>query len=152
MTPRDATPPPSLKTGCQSCLHDVRALLVQVDSFLRAQAAPDAWVEDMNIILAEVLTNIARHGYRDSSGRIELEIHLHRDELFCHVSDTGRPFDPALSGHLGPDPRLMREGGYGWFLIRSLARALTYERVMGRNRLTFWVPVGRALPVAELAE
>lgn len=152
MTRCDATPPPTLSTCCRSSLRDVRDTLVRVDNFLRAEATPDAWVEDMNIILAEVLTNIARHGYHDGPGRIALKIRLDRDELCCRVSDSGRPFDPALIGHSGPDPLQMREGGYGWFLIRSLSRALKYQRVKGQNHLTFWVPVGHTLPVAALTD
>ena len=56
-------------------------------------------------------------------------------------SDTPRPNRPGCA-----------KGGYGWFLIRSLARALTYQRVGDTNCLTFWVPVDHKLPVAELAD
>ena len=71
---------------------------------------------------------------------------------FCRVSDTGRAFRPSQFGHTSPEPARLREGGYGWFLIRSLARALTYQRVGDTNCLTFWVPVDHKLPVAELAD
>ncbi|MCL1627660.1 MULTISPECIES: ATP-binding protein [Roseinatronobacter] len=152
MIQSDPTPLPVLTTCCNSSLNDVRALLVQVDKFLHAQGTPAEWVEDMNIILAEVLSNIARHGYSDMSGRIDLEIRLGMNELRCRVSDKGRPFDPKLIGHRAPEPTRLREGGYGWFLIRSLARALTYHRVKDTNCLTFWVPVGHKLPIAALAD
>jgi len=152
MTQSDRTPLPVLTSCCTSSLQDVRVLLVRADTFLRSNGAPSAWVEDMNIILAEVLSNIARHGFSDHSGRIDLEIRLGKNELFCRVSDTGRPFDPSQFGHTSPEPARLREGGYGWFLIRSLARALTYQRVGDTNCLTFWVPVDHKLPVADLAD
>lgn len=150
MTHRNAPRPTVFTARCHSSLDDVRALLLQVDGFLRAAQTPADWVEDMNIILAEVLSNIARHGYFDDTGTIDLEIRLTDDELRCRVSDTGRPFDPNAVGHATPEPELLREGGYGWFLIRSLARALTYRRAMGTNNLTFWVPVACTHPLADL--
>lgn len=140
-----------LTTHCQSSLEDVHALLVRVDAYLQAIRAPCDWREDLNIILAEVLSNIARHGYAHDNGRIELEIRIGGDELCCRILDKGRAFDPNITGHSAPEPALLREGGYGWFLIRSLARALRYQRNMGVNCLTFWVPVGANHPVAELS-
>lgn len=151
MTQNHVPPPAVLTTCCHGSLEDVRAVLVQVDSYLRAANTPTDWVEDVNIILAEVLSNIARHGYKDARGRICLEIRLSKDELRCKITDTGQPFDPTLVGHVAPEPALLREGGYGWFLIRSLARALTYRRHMGVNCMTFWVPVGSRQAVVELA-
>lgn len=141
-----------LSKFCYSTLEDVRTLLVRVDAYLRAADTPNDWVEDVNIILAEILSNISRHGYVDSIGRIDLEIHLCDDELWCSVSDTGRPFDAGILCHEPPEPTLLREGGYGAFLIRSLARGLTYRRFGGRNRLTFWVPVGTLQVTPELAD
>lgn len=141
-----------LKAFCYSTLEDVRTLLVTADAYLRAADTPSDWVEDLNIILAEILSNISRHGYVDTVGRIDLEIHLRDDELWCRISDTGRPFDPGILCHAAPEPTLLREGGYGLFLIRSLARALTYRRIGGSNQLTFWVPVGTRQAIPELAE
>jgi serine/threonine-protein kinase RsbW len=137
-----------LNTRCYSSLAEVSALLRRVDAYLHAAGTPPDWREDMNIILAEVLSNIARHGYEDDKGRIDLEIRMEPKELRCRVSDIGRAFDPNTLGHTTPEPMLLREGGYGWFLIRSLARRLTYQRERGVNCLTFWVPVNCETPVA----
>ncbi|MCC1481922.1 ATP-binding protein [Roseibaca sp. Y0-43] len=137
-----------LATQCRSSLTEVRALLQRVDAYLCATHAPDDWREDMNIILAEVLSNIARHGYAHEQGLIELEIQMGVDQLDCCVSDHGRAFDPDIMGRGAPEPTLLREGGYGWFLIRSLAHGLTYQRANGVNCLTFHVPVGHRAAVA----
>ncbi|NBB97324.1 MAG: hypothetical protein GVY34_04025 [Alphaproteobacteria bacterium] len=151
MTHNKLTHDKVLSTSCHSTLEDVRAVLVRVDAYLRAADTPTDWIEDVNIILAEVLSNIARHGYPDSTGRIDLEILHKRDELRCCIIDTGHPFDPRLLRQAPPEPSFLQEGGYGLFLIRTLARALTYRRIMGCNRLTFWVPVGTRQVVAEMA-
>lgn len=152
MTQHKAFHHPVLTTCCQSSLDDIRALLLRVDLYLRRADTPSDWAEDLNIILAEVLSNIARHGYTDTIGRIDLEIRIGADELRCRVSDMGHPFNPKIKGHTAPEPALLREGGYGWFMIRSLARALTYKRVMGMNCLTFWVPVNLRHPIAQTSD
>jgi len=144
--------PTGLALSFIASLPEVRAAVVQVDLFLRAAHAPRDWVEDMNIILAEVLSNIARHGVHHQMDRIDLDICLQTDELRCVVFDTGRPFNPAQLGQSAPDPSHLREGGYGWFLIRSLARELTYRRLNGANQLTFWVPVSDRHIFPELAD
>jgi serine/threonine-protein kinase RsbW len=33
------------------------------------------------------------------------------------------------------------EGGFGWFLIRELAKDVRYERVDGENRLSFRIAI-----------
>jgi serine/threonine-protein kinase RsbW len=141
MTQEHLQTPPVLTATCESRLDEVRDVLVKVDAFLRTACAPAEWIEDVNIILAEVLSNIARHGYPDENGPIFLEVHLGEHDLRCRVTDNGVPFDPYSLGNTAPVPEQLREGGYGWFLIRSLARGLDYCRTDQANTLTFWVPV-----------
>ena len=46
----------------------------------------------------------------------------------------GGPFDPDQLAE--PQPGTLKEGGYGWFLIRRLADNVDYERNdLGRNCL-----------------
>lgn len=151
MTQRPSPGSSVFNISCRSSLNDVRIAVLRVDEYLRAAHTPDDWIEDMNIILAELLSNIARHGYAHDQGVIDLEIWLHENELRCRVSDFGQPFDPQMAGRVPPNPRLLCEGGYGWFLIRSLARAVTYCRSADKNCLTFWVPVGSTHDVVEMA-
>ena len=51
------------------------------------------------------------------------------------MPDGGPP-----KGHpaeLGVDMQDLPEGGFGWFLIRTLTTDLRYRREAGRNRLSF---------------
>lgn len=93
------------------------------------------------IVLAEVLNNIAEHGYAGQGGLIELNLVRHRTGILCTVIDKGIAMpDGALPrGELkvaGASCDLS-EGGYGWFLIRTLTRDLRYRRWRGRNELRF---------------
>ena len=96
------------------------------------------------IVLAEVLNNIVEHAYADQAGDITLRLVRHDGEVHCTVSDTGAPM-PGLclpEGRFQPlkDLADLPEGGFGWFLIRSLTEGLAYQRSKGRNRLSFQLP------------
>lgn len=93
------------------------------------------------IVLAEVLNNIVEHAYAGQGGRIDLTLSTGADGLRCVVTDCG---EPMPSGRLpkgrSPRPGDLPQGGFGWFLIRSLARDLRYSREGGRNELSFRLP------------
>lgn len=95
------------------------------------------------IVLAEVLNNIVEHAYALSWGPIDVTLDYQYPTLSFEVVDAGLPMpsDRLPSG----DPISINvqddlpEGGYGWFLIRSLTRGLVYHRRSNRNTLAFWM-------------
>lgn len=93
------------------------------------------------IVLAEALNNIVEHAYAHHGGQIEVALSLTPPDLLCQISDRGLPLpDLCLpSGVLTPLEQLsdLPEGGFGWYLIRTLARDLDYRRDAGRNLLSF---------------
>lgn len=92
------------------------------------------------IVLAEVLNNIAEHAYAGGPGDISVRLRSSRHGLVCRTIDQGRPMPGGdlPSGTL-PEEELP-EGGFGWFLIRSMTSRLDYERRDGENRLHFVIP------------
>jgi serine/threonine-protein kinase RsbW len=121
-------------------LNQVRQTLRQVNHFLSVQGGQCGFVEDVDLVLAEVMTNIVRHAYKDATGVIECKLVLTDSSIDCRLSDTGRAFDPTDSGFASPEPATFAEGGYGWFLIRSLTTKLSYTREGNQNILQFSVP------------
>jgi serine/threonine-protein kinase RsbW len=96
------------------------------------------------IVLAEVLNNIVEHAYADMSGKIVLGLQHHPDGVLVTVQDKGNPF-PQEELPQGLLPKIdsfadLPEGGFGWFLIRTLVRNLTYLRKDGCNHLSFCLP------------
>ena len=92
------------------------------------------------IVLTEVLNNVVEHAYADGPGNIALSIEAADNGLLCTVCDQGCP----MPGQRLPRARLpagegadLPEGGFGWYLILSLAQDLRYERIEGSNRLSF---------------
>lgn len=93
------------------------------------------------IVLAEVLNNIVEHAYGGTYGQIRISITRTAAFLDVCIIDAGRPM-PDMTLPLselrplfeGQDPP---EGGFGWFLIRSLTQDLIYQRVQDQNILQF---------------
>ena len=93
------------------------------------------------IVLAEALNNIVEHAYADQPGEIRVAVTRCAAGIFCRIRDRGRPMPGGSppAGYLAPigDGDDVPEGGFGWFLIRTLARDLTYDRCEGENVLSF---------------
>lgn len=100
------------------------------------------------LVLAEVLNNVAEHAYGEAGGTVEVRLRRESGGLRCLILDGGRemPGGQLPEGRLpgGPDVPLedLPEGGFGWHLIRSLCVGLTYDRIAGQNRLSFLLAAG----------
>lgn len=133
-----------LLVECTAGLDEIRQTLQDVSRFLSTCPIPQGQAHDLDLVLAEVMTNIARHGYPGKQGTISLRLDQTPGALECRIADQGASFDPSLLGCTPPDPVDLREGGYGWFIIRSIARQVRYERMEGENILLFSVPLENA--------
>lgn len=97
---------------------------------------------EAELVLAEVMNNIAEHAYGGLSGPVALRLKRCAEGIFCLISDQGRamPGDALPEGRrpdLGVARADLPEGGFGWHLIRMLTSRLSYGRKAGRNRLGF---------------
>lgn len=120
-----------------------------VDSVIQATADHLASADDeqnLEIALAEIINNIAEHAYCEATdGPIELMVLDGDGCLEFMLTDQGVAMPeldvPAAKIHDLDVPILdLPEGGFGWFLIRTLVSDLNYRRVGGQNRLTFTMP------------
>ncbi|EDX87148.1 hypothetical protein S7335_4855 [Synechococcus sp. PCC 7335] len=91
------------------------------------------WINEqydkLNLALAEGFTNAVRHAHADLPGTtpINIELVLQADKIEIFIFDQGQPFDPDSISE--PKPGVLREGGYGWFLLRRLADQVTYSSI-----------------------
>ncbi len=129
-----------LHVTCKGTLMDVRRAMFQVERFMRDQNATGELYDDLNLVLSEAMTNIARHGYPRDEGTISFHLRLKPDAVICRLTDHGIPYRPDALGLSSPEPGSFAEGGYGWFLIRSLTQTLAYSRSEGMNILDFTIP------------
>lgn len=119
----------------------VRAALLRVTSVPPVADLASDLRGTVELVLAEVLNNVAEHAYADSSGHVAVTVALQPGALWCEVVDEGAP----MPGGILPEGRLpeveLPEGGFGWHLIRTMTRDLQYRRQRGTNRLNFIIPL-----------
>lgn len=95
------------------------------------------WVNEqfdqLNLALAEGFTNAVRHAHANlpKTTPIDIELLLCPEQIEIRIFDRGRPFDPSSLSE--PQPGSLREGGYGWFLLRRLADKVTYDSQADRR-------------------
>lgn len=105
----------------------------------RAQCAiTDDQFYSLVIALTEAINNAIVHGNRgDASKRLRYRVACAPDGIHCSVEDEGAGFELSEV----PDPvapeNLLRDGGRGLFIIRSLMRDVRVERTTGGMRVEF---------------
>lgn len=120
---------------CSTGGENIRDLLSKVMEAIKDECPNSRnLLRNTEIVLAEVLNNIEEHGYRGiRNGQIELKLEICRDAVSIETTDFGNPM-PGLELPLGrrPDaevaPDDLPEGGFGWFLIHTLAPNPEYRR------------------------
>ena len=140
------------RTAFRATYENVRLAIENAMEKLTPLKLSDEDSSSIQLILAEALNNVVEHAYPESQpGNIKLVLRHGRAGVLIEIRDTGRPM-PMGRTPLGvhpherePDEKLP-EGGYGWFLIRQLARDVVYDRENGENFLIFRVAIGAIDP------
>ena len=118
----------------------VREALARIAASGPMAALSDDHRATAEIVLAEVLNNIAEHAYAGAAGDIAISLCATPAGLDCQLSDHGREM-PGGSPPMGTLPKEeCPEGGFGWYLIRLLTQDLGYQRRHGQNLLHFVIP------------
>lgn len=126
----------------------IRDQLAQLLALAPLSALSDEGRGTAELVLAEVLNNVAEHAYADQAGPVSLTIGRTEPGIGVLVVDQGRPMpggeppDGLLPGGSATALEDLPEGGFGWHLIRSLTTDLRYTRTNGCNRLRFILPAG----------
>ncbi len=125
----------------------VRAGLTAATGVLRQIGLDEDSVGSAELVIAELLNNIAEHAYADDpDGLIELRVDAHDGELRCHAKDRGL----AMPDGVLPEGKLadsnvamddLPEGGFGWYLIRTLTCDIAYDRIGQENHTRFRIPL-----------
>ena len=140
---------PSFSYSFQSGEFAVRDALAR---FIDELSPLDLDVEEkgtIELVLAEALNNIVEHAYPapEPAGQINVSCVHGKDGLHVEITDTGyaMPDGRPPVGELSPiDGGVddLPEGGFGWFLIQSLAKDVTYQRRGNVNELNLRLAIG----------
>lgn len=127
----------------------VRRTLAAVSEALSTLRLSDEEHGTVELVLAEALNNVVEHAYGGrAAGWVQLTCR-HRDAgIVVTIRDRGDPMprDRAPLADLADGRRSlvdMPEGGFGWFIIRDLARDIAYRRADDTNELTFRIAVAQ---------
>jgi serine/threonine-protein kinase RsbW len=100
-------------------------------------------LEKLDLVLEEILINVARYAYAPGKGTVEVACSQEGNgKLRVEIADSGRVFNPLevnppdLSRGLADRPI----GGLGVFLVRSMVASIDYRRDGNRNILSFTFP------------
>ena len=130
---------PSLTLHLQNRIAEVARLVDAVESFgTHAGLSPDLTYR-LTLSLDEIVSNVIRHGYSDTSDHVvEVRLSIRDGVVTSVIEDDGHPYDPRES----PEPDLSMPveqrgpGGLGIFLVRQMMDSIDYARRDGKNVLT----------------
>jgi len=104
---------------------------------------PSEELEKLDLVLEEILVNVARYAYLPGNGSAEVAFAPDGPgKLHVEISDWGNAFNP-LDAEPPDFSRGLAErpiGGLGVFLVRSLVSDIAYRREQDRNVLSFGFP------------
>lgn len=121
-------------------LESVSALRREITTYLRRHADPDARLDDCELVISELVTNVARH----ASGPVWVSVDWSAAEPTIRVADVGPGFD--LDIRL---PDVDSAGGRGLFIVSKIATRLeTLRRAAGGSLVTATLPVRRTPAVS----
>jgi serine/threonine-protein kinase RsbW len=102
---------------------------------------PEDRIDELGLLIDELIMNVCTHAYSaEKSGDVRVTYCISASrELTVEVADQGPEFNPLQIKQ--PDLALSIQdrpiGGLGIYLVKALAKSLTYRREQGWNRLTF---------------
>ncbi len=109
----------------------------------------DIWeAGTVEMVMAEALNNIVEHGYPDpeNGGPISVYCAHGITGLNIKLVDKGLPMPNGqtpigLVADTDVDLKDMPEGGFGWFIIKNLAKDIVYSRVNEVNLLDLRIAI-----------
>ena len=137
------SPGPLLSDRYKGTTNGVRHALRELRRALSSAGAAEEEVASAEIVVAEALNNVVEHALaEDENPSFLLSAAMVDGGVSIEICDGGLPM-PDNKPPIGELPDVaadlvdLPEGGFGWFLIRELARDLSYVREGTENRLTF---------------
>lgn len=132
-------------TQCLGTPENVRQILIDLRATLD-RCFGDQQTASAEIVLAEILNNIVKHAQSQmSDGWVRVQVY--RDSGLCQIviTDNGvelpdqkipQTLPPKVSGSRSDLP----EGGWGWYLARTLAQNIHYKRNDNVNKVCLTIP------------
>ncbi len=139
---------PAFQFSVQSDEFSVRDALEQLLRRLKPLSLDVEEAGTVELVMAEALNNVVEHAYPEGNPAGPINIHCKHRSNGLHLTITdqgvGMPDGETPLGrpaNLNVDKMQLPEGGFGWFLIKDLAKDVDYKRVGWENRLSLRLAV-----------
>ena len=109
--------------------------LTALQPFIRsaAHAFSERAAQEIALAVHELCTNIIRHAYRGSDGKIYLEVVYQQCSITFMIRDNA-PHAFALPREImQPDPASLPEGGWGIYILHKVMSQVEYRRLQNGN-------------------
>lgn len=130
--------PVPLRCELHGTVQELPGFFEQLEAWAQAGDLPAGPVAKFGLMLDELLTNVAMHGYRSQGGAVSVQLEfVAPDILHAVIRDQAPAFDPtdrpAPDLDMGLEEREV--GGLGLHFVRRLAHRFTYRRDGDSNEL-----------------
>lgn len=134
--PGRAGVPGALRLDLPAAEEAVEEARQAVIGYLTSNALSPRLLNQVEVVLEELVSNVVRHC--EGSSQITIEASLSPDLLLLTVIDDGVAFDPTQAAAPRAFTTLEEAtpGGLGIAMVRKLAKSLSYERTDGFNRVS----------------
>lgn len=117
-------------------LSDCSLARKEIATTLVDKGLSESTVDDLSICIDELLSNIVRHGFKNSEPHeITIKLRMDSTSTTLEIIDDGVPFDPTVK-QAQEEKRgqaYTAEGGRGLTFVRALIDELTYQHIDERN-------------------
>lgn len=125
-----------MKCLISSELSHIRVAADALRQFAQEKQLDENISGQLELVLVEALNNIIEHAYQGKAGQpIEVEFSLVSDEIIMTLQDEGTTAPGAVTNKTMPDEQSLPEGGWGLYLIQTLADRLEFSVKNGTNTM-----------------
>ena len=128
-----------LKKEINSVLSEVSDLVILIIENLKKLKISNNILADIEIALAEALTNIVKHGYHyENNHKIQLSLYKSKKNIILEITDYSDEVKINFNKKLEYDPKdinSLPEGGMGLYLMKNCMTTLNLKRVDNKNIL-----------------
>lgn len=124
----------------KAVLESVAAVTDFVDAELEAAACPMKIQMQVDVVIDELVSNVANYAYPEETGDLTIQIAVNEDpkEFIMTLIDSGIPYNPLEKED--PDINASVEdrpiGGLGIFMVKKMMDDMKYQYLDGKNILT----------------
>jgi len=106
-------------------------------SFSKKRKFDTAFLNNLNIVGDELISNIIKYAYKNEDGEIFIRLlyNINQKVLIITIIDTGEEFNPfsVNNGPLEGDANDIKEGGLGILIVKKLMSEYAYDHINDKN-------------------